>query len=194
MGRQNWHLGLAKAIAPCLICFLLICFLGSCQSSDLPSGDRVRVSRATSGQTLEVLAAQNPQIQNSQTQNPQTQKVRMLGIEAPWVSQKPWGDQAWKRLQELVNGKTVLLESDVEKTVQRQDGSQIKLAYVWLDGVLLNQQLVEEGLALAKSRSPNTKYDQLLAAAQEKARLLGLGIWNPAQPMRQPPGALQRSL
>jgi micrococcal nuclease len=183
MGRQNWRVGLAQAIAPCLICFLLICFLGSCRSSDLPSGDRVRVSRATSGQILEVLAAQNPQ----------TQKVRMLGIDAPWISQKPWGDQAWKRLQELANGKTVLLEFDVEKTMQQPDGSQIKLAYVWLDGVLLNQQLVEEGLALAKSRSPNTKYDQLLAAAQEKARLLGLGIWNPAQPMRQPPSAARKS-
>jgi len=179
MGRQNWRASLRfAAIALCLILVL-----GSCQSTASPVGDRVRVSRVTSGQTVEVLVAQSPR----------TQKVSLLGIETPWVSQKPWGDQAWKRLQELVNGKTVLLESDVEKTLQRQDGSQINLAYVWLDGVLLNQQLVEEGLALAKSRSPNTKYDQLLAAAQEKARLLGLGIWNPTQPMRQTPSELRRS-
>lgn len=175
MGK-NWSTSLrAGAIALCLILFL-----GSCRSPDLASGDRVRVARATSGHTLEVLA-----------HSPQTQKVVLLGIEAPWINQKPWGDQAWKRLQTLVDGKTVVLESDIEKTVQRQDGASVNLAYVWLDGVLLNQQLVEEGLALAKSRSPNTKYDQRLAAAQEKARLLGLGIWNPTQPMRQTPTELR---
>jgi len=43
--------------------------------------------------------------------------------------------------------------------------------------------MVKRGYALAKPRSPNTKYDQRLANAQAWARIMGVGIWDPEQPM-----------
>lgn len=126
-----------------------------------------------SGQTIEVLA-QNTAL---------AERVRLIGIDAPDAQQLPWGSQAQQRLTDLTQGQTVLLELDAETT----DGYGRRLAYLWKDNVLVNEQLVAEGLALAVSRSPNTKYDQRLLNAQIQARTLGLGIWNPDQPMRQLP-------
>lgn len=165
-----------------IILVLMVLLLWGCQTAT-PPGTQVKISRATSGQTLEVLFSQSPQ----------TQKVALIGVDAPWFSQKPWSDRAKQRLQDLATGKTVLLEFDVARSKLRSDGSKVNLAYVWLDGKLLNEQMIEEGLVLAKSRSPNTRYEQRLAHAQAKARLLGVGIWNPAQPMRQTPAEFRAS-
>ena len=52
--------------------------------------------------------------------------------------------------------------------------------------------MVKEGLALAGPDFPNTKYMERLINAQERARLMGIGIWNPTQPMRQTPGQFRR--
>jgi micrococcal nuclease len=172
LGIRNWGL---KIVALC--CLLL---LWSCQVTESPTGKSVRVTRVVSGQSLEVLP--------SQGQDPFTQKIRLLGIEAPAWEQQPWSLNAKAELEALIGaGKTVLLEFDRQPQVQLRDGSTLNLAYVWQDGVLLNEKLVEQGWALAVSRSPNTKYAQRLAEAQEKARLMGVGIWNPDQPLRQFP-------
>jgi micrococcal nuclease len=87
----------------------------------------------------------------------------------------------------------VRLEFDVEPDRVTKDGKLLHLAYLWHDHQLLNEVLVEEGLVLAHSRSPNTKYEQRLSYAQEKARLLGVGIWNPKQPLRQDPRELSNA-
>jgi micrococcal nuclease len=168
-----WWLRLLIGIGCC-------CLLLGCQAAIVPQGTRVQVAQVVSGQTLEVL--------DLSQSAPQTERVRLLGIEAPDLAQAPWGALAKTRLAELVAGQTVLLESDVEA----QDDYARRLAYIWQNGTLLNEQLVAEGQALAKSRSPNTKYEQRLAHAQEKARLLGLGIWNPSNPMRQTPGEFRQ--
>ena len=52
--------------------------------------------------------------------------------------------------------------------------------------------MVKEGWALAKPDFPNTKYMERLIHAQERARIMGLGIWNPDQPMRQTPAQFRR--
>lgn len=173
MKVKNRKLGWGKLLLLLtgITCYLL---LMGCQAAVISNSEPVRVAQVTSGQTLEILL---------NSQNPLAEKVILLGIDSPWFEQEPWGEQAWKRLQELAGGKSITLESDVEP----RTASNSRLAYVWLDGELLNEKLVAEGLAMAKSRSPNTKYEQRLTYAQEKARLLGLGIWNPTNPMRQTP-------
>lgn len=148
--------------------------LVSCQAPIPPQGITVQVDRVVSGQTLEIFSADG---------QAGIERVRLIGIDAPDFKQQPWGSEAKGRLEELINGQPVLLESDVE---QKNPYGQ-RLAYIWIDGVLLNQQLVKEGYALAVPRSPNTKYIELLARAQEWARLSGKGIWNPENPMRQTP-------
>jgi micrococcal nuclease len=164
-----------RAILSFLLCLVCCLPLWGCESAPSPQGKLVRVSRVVSGQALEVL--------DPSSATPLAQPVRLLGIDAPDLKQEPWGTAAKTRLEGLLAGQTILLEPDLET----QDAFGRQLAYIWHDGMLLNEQLVAEGQALAVSRSPNTRYEQRLAHAQEKARLLGLGIWNPTLPLRQTP-------
>ncbi|NET38275.1 MAG: thermonuclease family protein [Cyanothece sp. SIO1E1] len=165
------------SVAKSYFCF--VCLLGSlilgCQPQANPSGMRVQVGRVVSGQTLELV--------NSGRQPETAKQVRLLGIEAPDLQQHPWGAAAQQRLAELIGDRPLRLEFDVNS----EDRYQRLLGYVWLDNVLLNEQLVKEGYVLAGSQAPNIKYEQRLHRAQERARLMGLGIWHPDQPMRQTP-------
>lgn len=117
-----------------------------------------------------------------------TERVRLLGIDAPDVDQAPWGEMAKQYLEHWVGRSAIVLESDAES----RDDQGRRLAYVWNNGKLLNEQLVAEGYALAVPQPPNSKYDQRLAHAQEQARLLGLGIWDPGHPMRLTPAEFRQ--
>jgi micrococcal nuclease len=164
-----------------LFAIALSLLLISCQKpAEVPQGNLVKVERAISGQTIEVIStADNIAL---------LQQVRSIGIEAPDIKQEPWGKLAQQKLEQLIAGKQILLESDVEE----KDRFDRKLAYLWQDKVLLNELLVKEGYVLAVARSPNTKYQQRLANAQEWARLMGKGIWNPERPMRQTPAEFRQ--
>ncbi|MCA1995511.1 MAG: thermonuclease family protein [Coleofasciculus sp. S288] len=162
--------------------------LVGCQSTRISNGITIEVQRVVSGHTLEVL--------NSGQQAPLTERVRLIGIEAPDLRQQPWGMAAKNRLEEMI-GDTTGLQSGfqpvfLEPDLQEKDSSGRWLAYVWYDGKLLNEELVKEGYALAAPRSPNNKYDERLARAQEYARIMGYGIWNPEQPMRLTPAEFRR--
>jgi micrococcal nuclease len=170
-----------------LLRFGVVCCLFAlmgCQPS-LPKGERVKVVRVVSGQTLEVLAIDG--------QSPETKRVRLLGIDAPTGKQEPWSTQAKARLESLIGeSRIVMLEADVEPLRELEEGSRQTLAYVWQDQQFVNEALVAEGYALARSVFPNTKYEHRLANAQEKARLSGVGIWHPSQPMGQTPEEFRR--
>ena len=170
-----------------LVCWCLLLLMGCSSPTKPPQGLSVTIERVVSGQTLEwVDTSKQPAL---------LQRVRLIGVDAPDLRQQPWGYEAKKHLEEMIAEKRdgqlvwepVLLESDVEE-VDRFDR---KLAYVWKDGVLLNEQLVKEGYVLAVPRSPNNKYDDRLARAQDYARIMGKGIWNPENPMRVTPNQYQ---
>lgn len=166
-------------------CFLL---LGGCLSTPVPKGITVQVQQVVSGQTLDVL--------NTNQQPPLIERVRLIGIEAPDLKQHPWGAAAKNRLEKMlskITGQQLVLQPVfLEPDLQEKDSFGRWLAYVWQDGVLLNEQLVKEGYVLAAPRSPNTKYDSRIARAQEYARIMGYGIWNPDQPMRLTPAEFRR--
>ena len=170
-----------------IICGCLLLLVG-CKSANPPQGLRVKIERVISGQTLEWV--------DTSKQAGLIERVRLIGIESPDMRQQPWGIDAKKRLEQLIGEmrgqqlimQPVLLELDVAPL----DSYGRRLAYVWKNGVLLNEQLVKEGYVLAVSRSPNHKYDQRLIRAQEYARLMGKGIWNPEKPMRLTPSEFQR--
>lgn len=161
-----------------IFCCLLL--LVGCQSTSPPQGVTLKVARVVSGQGLEVL--------DSSKQSALTERVRLIGVEAPDLKQRPWGPKARDKLEQLIGRGTVLLESDEET----QDQYGRRLAYLWQDGVLLNEQMVVQGYALFVPRSPNNKYDQRLAHAQEVARVMERGIWDRAQPMRLSPDEFRR--
>jgi micrococcal nuclease len=177
LGR--WFLAILRWMG-CAIALCLIGLLAGCQTAIEPSGIWVSVRQVASGQALEIV--------NASGQTPTPQKVRLLGIDAPDLKQQPWGIDAKQRLEELVRSKSVRLEFDVE----RQDQYGRSLAYVWVGNQLANEQLVAAGYALAMPRSPNVKYQEKLQRAQESARLMGRGIWNPENPLRQTPTEFRR--
>jgi micrococcal nuclease len=162
--------------------------LVGCQSTRVSNGLIVQVQRVVSGQTLDVL--------NPMRQPALIERVRLIGIEAPDLKQHPWGGVAKNRLEQMIgkviDGQVVLQSVFIEADVQEKDASGRWLAYVWYDGILLNEQLVAQGYVLAAPRSPNNKYDERIARAQEYARLMGYGIWNPNQPMRLTPAEFRR--
>lgn len=158
---------------------LLPLLIQGCQSATTPQGLEVKVAIVVSGQTLEVIGIGE--------QPTQATRVRLIGIDAPDL-QQPWGQVARERLKAIVEEQPVLLEFDI----QDKDSFGRHLAYVWQDKVLVNELLVAKGYALSVPRSPNHKYDQRLARAQESARLMGQGIWNPEQPMRLTPAEFRR--
>ena len=164
-----------------LACFLL---LVSCQGKNqLPNNEaQVKVARIVSGQSLEVLGmAEQPNL---------ISQVRLVGIDAPDLRQRPWGDAAKEQLENLIGGaeQSVTLEFDLET----KDKIGRTLAYVWKNKVLLNEELVKQGNAMFVERSPNHKYDQRLERAQQWARLMGQGIWNPDKPMHLTPAEFRR--
>jgi len=189
-GRQDVY-ELPKLLWRCSLLCCCLLLLVSCQSNTEPEGNTfpVQVQRVVSGQTLEVLdTSQQPAL---------IERVRLIGIDAPDLRQEPWGAAAKQSLEQMiaqVNGQQLILQSVLlEPDVKTKDNFGRWLAYVWHNGVLLNKQLIEEGYVLAVPRSPNNKYDAEFAYAQEYARIMGYGIWNPKEPMRLTPKEFRKN-
>lgn len=105
--------------------------------------------------------------------------LRYIGIDTPEtkhpsVSKECFGEEASRRNEELVLGKTVMLEKDVSET----DRYGRLLRYVWLDGEMVNMQLVKEGYANASAYPPDIKYQVLLEQAEIDARTNSRGLWS----------------
>lgn len=158
--------------------WLCCLWLTACAAPETGDKLAVRVVRVTNGQELEVASNSGfPEI---------TERIRLEGLVAPGLTQPPWGEAARAALAQLVTNQSVLLEMDMEL----RDATGQRLAYLWRGNELINLTLVGQGHALALPHPPNNRYDRQLAYAQERARVLGLGIWNPAQPLRQLPPTL----
>jgi endonuclease YncB( thermonuclease family) len=78
--------------------------------------------------------------------------VRLLGIDAD-EKKYPCYDAARQRLEELILGKTVVLEMDNEDLDQY--GRQLR--FVFLNGANISQQLAAEGLAISRFYPENQK-------------------------------------
>lgn len=135
----------------------------------LYSGSVVRVS---SGQTVEVML----------TGSNELVKVRIIGIDAPDWRQTPWGPTAKAKLSALVMNQRVEIEAD---NLERDRYGRVR-GHLWQGQTLVSQELVRTGCVLANDRAAHS-YSKLLMESQEYARLLGHGIWNPQQAMRQTP-------
>lgn len=170
--NQPWP----RAIALSLILGLLT----GCGNSSL-TGVQVVVNRVPSGNTLEV--------RGTGADAKRLETVRLLGIDAPDLRQQPWGIKAQQTLMELVAGQTVWLEFE---SGEARDRLGRLLAYVWRDGQLVNEQLTKAGYAVPASRSGLLKYDRRIFYAQEYARILELGVWDPRSPMRLRPSEFRR--
>ncbi|WP_342505776.1 thermonuclease family protein [Sporosarcina sp. FSL K6-2383] len=108
------------------------------------------------------------------------QNVRYLLIDTPetnhaQLGKQPFGQQAKERNMELMNSGKLEIEFDIGERVDKYGRL---LAYIYIDGVSIQEKLLEEGLArVGYVYPPNTRHLDAFEKAQEKAKKAGIGIW-----------------
>ena len=120
------------------------------------------------------------------------ERVRLIGIDTPEIHEsdklyrdskrsqqsvagiKEMGRYSYQFTKDLVEGKTVSLEFDVE----RQDKYERLLAYVYLkDGTFVNAEIIKQGYASLMTYPPNVKYADLFLKLYQEARENKRGLW-----------------
>lgn len=137
-----------------------------------------RVVRVSDGDTVTVMAGGR------------AEKVRLIGIDAPEMAQRPWGKKAKQHLEDIIAGSSWRVS--VERDVVERDKYGRLLGYIRTsEGRLINEMMVREGYAVLFTFPPNVKYVDLFTAAQREARENKLGIWG-RNGLRQEPAEYRR--
>lgn len=101
-------------------------------------------------------------------------RIRLIGIDAPELSQAPFGAEAAATLATLIPPDShVLLEQDIEG----RDKYGRLLAYVWRVRTLVNWRMIREGAAVLLTYPPNLQYVDSFTDAQQRAREEARGLW-----------------
>lgn len=110
---------------------------------------------------------------------PGGERVRLIGIDSPEKGQCFY-EESRQFAQELLNGKTVILEQDISG----KDVYGRPLRYVLFpaasesqDRLLVNDALVRQGYARAVASPPDNRYRDLFISAQEEAIRESRGLW-----------------
>ncbi|MDF0051861.1 thermonuclease family protein, partial [Staphylococcus pseudintermedius] len=93
------------------------------------------------------------------------------------LGKQPFGQEASDRTAKLLkNANKIEVEFDVGR---KQDKYHRYLAYIYVDGKMVNNILVKEGLAKVDYvYPPNTRYLSQLEKSQKAAKKAKLGIWS----------------
>jgi micrococcal nuclease len=110
------------------------------------------------------------------------ERVRLIGVNAP-ESDECFGDEAADGLRQLVGNADVEIVTDVEQ----RDQYERLLAYVYQDGILVNEEIAQRGWVLARAYEPNTVLQNSIDAAAQDARQNQRGMWSPATCMASGP-------
>ena len=110
--------------------------------------------------------------------------VRYIGIDAPevrrrvgerWiVDPEPFSRAATEANRQLVEGKAVRLEYDV----QTHDRYGRTLAYIYVGDRMVNEALLAAGYAQVMTIPPNVRYAERFRAAVKAARNARRGFWS----------------
>ena len=142
----------------------LAALLAGCdgEGQDQPAGDTpgepVTVTRVIDGDTIVVEGGD---------------RVRYVGIDAPEMPDEQLAGEATEQNRRLVEGRVVWLEEDVR---DRDDYGRL-LRYVWVDGTMVNAEMVRLGLAWSRSYPPDTAHQDLLDRMEDEAREERVGLW-----------------
>jgi micrococcal nuclease len=113
--------------------------------------------------------------------------VRYAGINTPEILTEdspgePLSEEARDLNKSLIHGKRVRLEFDEE----RYDAYGRILAYIFADGIFVNEELVRNGFARAYIIKPNEKYASRILEAERQAKLGRKGIWGNLEEFKPP--------
>lgn len=108
--------------------------------------------------------------------------VRFLGIDTPETvhptkGEEPFGKEASKFTEEaLKNANKIELEYDSHASETDKYGRH--LAWIWVDGALLQEELIQNGLAKTYMLQDNYNYAGVLQEAEETAKLEKKSLWS----------------
>lgn len=111
--------------------------------------------------------------------NGKEESVRLIGVDTPEsvhpdeAKNTEFGEKASEFSKNYLEGKEITLEFDV----QERDQYGRLLAYVYLDNIMYNKTLLQEGYAQVATYPPNVKYVDDFTAIQEEARNNKKGLW-----------------
>ena len=140
------------------------------QAPSLPESglERATVTNIVDGDTIDA------------TLNGRTVRIRLLGVDTP-ESVHPsrpvecFGREASRFLKELLDGQTVLLESDASQG--DRDRYNRLLRFVWLpDGRLVNYEIIAQGYGFEYTFNLPYRYQDQFKAAQRAAREAQVGL------------------
>lgn len=165
-----------RSLLSLLVALALVLVPGAAPALDAPSppddGEVVRVIEVIDGDTIRV-----------EWPDGWWERVRYIGIDTPEIghdpdeADEPWGREATAVNADLVDGRDVLLESDVSDT----DRYDRLLRYVWVETdagwVMVNGELVARGLADVRAYEPDTKHHTWFQQLQDGARAAGSGMY-----------------
>lgn len=112
--------------------------------------------------------------------------TRFLAIDTPEMNSSTDGQQPWAAaaktytLNALENAEIIILEMDEDSDIF--DNYSRLLAWVWVDGKLLNYQLVEEGLAYVKYLYGDYKYNTDMIKIESETQKKDIKIWGEEDP------------
>lgn len=104
------------------------------------------------------------------------EKIRLLAIDTPERGQR-WYAQSRAALVELLHGKEVWLEFEKPGKMKRDKYGRI-LAFVFVDGVNANIEMVRLGWSAYLSKYGGERFSHELIVAEEAARAARRGIWS----------------
>lgn len=143
--RVNGMKKIAFVLALCILASALIGCLDQTQSEY----QRVLVTQVVDGDTITVEGGQ---------------QVRLIGIDAPERD-----EDCYAEAKEYLRSLILYKEVDLEKDISDKDQYGRSLRYVWLGNKLVNAELVRAGVAIAKHYEPDTKYQRIIADAEQEA-------------------------
>lgn len=124
-----------------------------------PQGQSAEIAFVLDGDSIEVILDDGSPVE-----------VRLMGINAP-EGDECHGDEARAALEALLRQGSATLVTDDEEADQFGRA----LRYVYVDGVNVNQSLIETGNALAIQNGH--PLDDPFAASSDRAAAAGLGMW-----------------
>lgn len=148
-----------KANKSLYFCAVILLFIATSLVSDYSN----RAVRVIDGDTIV--------LENGET-------VRYIGIDAPETEHpsKPieyYGKEATETNRRLVENKIVRLEFDAQK----RDRYGRLLAYIYVDTIFVNAELIKQGYAKVSTCPPNVKYQDIFLKLEREAREKGQGLW-----------------
>ncbi len=113
-------------------------------------------------------------------------RVRLIGADTPETVKpnhpvEPYGPEATEFTKQLIGSTDgeVRLQTDREQ----KDRFGRFLAYVFVDDQMLNEELIRQGLATARTEfNYSSSMKRRFRQAEEEARLAGRGIWSSPAP------------